>query len=312
MKLEELNGMTDAQLDETLDRMCEPYAQQAVELGLATGADMDEDLVRRLTDEHRQRVLRADPAANISPTCDIFQVFDSPEQAIKNVKGLTVSNALYGQHDSNWLYNCLFFRTEFGLVEETDEIMSLVALVPLVGWFWIGKTATIVTRRPSQIHLLTKATDDTIPIRELHNPDGLALEYKDGTGVYALNGLAIPKEYEWVITDKAKRSDYKSVLDIRNVEIRTEVLKLFDADAIETNLPKKLVHEWTCEIGGNYKLYEVTFGTVVRKYLKMKCPSKGDTPFQAVHPDCKTCQDALSYREDKFMKVSYTPPLFRT
>ena len=314
MNLQDLDLLSNEELTKKITEMAEPYAQQGVAVGLATGSDMDEELVRKLTDDHRALTLAQDASPGYDSKCSIFRVYDSPEQAINSVTGLNTNNALYGAHDANWLYYYLMIRQEFGLVEETNELIALIELTKHVGWMWFGRTATIVTRRPDEIHLLTKHTpnDVELPIQELHNPNGMALKYRDGTGVYALNGLVIPDELQWVITDKTRRSNYKEVLTIKNAEIRTEVLKLFDAENIEASLPKKLIHSWTCNIGGNYELYTVTFDQVVRKYLKMKCPSKGDTPFQAVHPDCNTCQQALNWREIESLSIEYIPPLART
>lgn len=304
--IESLTPAQIAKLDE--------YAKMGVQVGYATGAEMDEVEVRRLTDEYRQLVLENDPSANIEPTCKFFKVFDSPEAAIREIPELDPSTAMYGQHDVEWLYTYLYYNMELGLKEETKEIMPLVKLAGMIHWWWLGRNATIITRRPVEIHLLEKDTPDDpeLPIKELHNPDGMALKYKDGTGFYALNGILIPSDLEWVITDKARRSDYRQILGIQNTEIRTEVMKLLGAGAIETHLPKKVLDKYSDSVGGDYVLYEVDFNETKRIYLKGACPSSGSEFFEAVHPDVKTCRSALNWRELGEINDVYVPPMIRT
>lgn len=311
LTLAALEKMSDEVLTKTIIELAEPYAQKAVEVGYAVGPEMDEEKVRELTDRHRQLVLENEPTDEFEPKCKTFMVFDSPMAAIKAVPGLTPGNAMYGQHDVSWLYNYLLYRNEFGLVTETEEITALVELASMIGWFWLGRDATVVTRRPAEIHLLTKHTpqDEALPIKVLHNPNGMALKYADGEGLYALNGILIPQDLTWVC-DPAART-YKKVLDIKNTEIRTEALKLISPADIKKG--RVLIDSWTCSVGGDYRLYEIDYGSEVKRvYLEMTCPSKKEMHFEAVPPQARTCQQALNWRTYETFDDVYVPPIERT
>jgi hypothetical protein len=169
------------------------YTRVGIEIGLATGPELDEAVVRQLTDDHREMCG--------VPRATEFLVYDSPMAAVEAVEGLTPSNAL---------------RVECGKVEETKEIVYLLELAKRVGWMWMNETTTIVTRRAAEIHLLDKVNGT----RVLHNENDYALRYIDGRGVYALNGLRVPRSESWVVTTPAEQLDVQRVLGIIRSYVR--------------------------------------------------------------------------------------------
>ena len=286
------------------EAMLPKYAAMGIEIGLATGPEMDEQKVRELTDAHR--VMCGLKVATI------FKVYDSPFAAAKDNEGLTPSNALYGQHDINWLMHYQFFRTECGLIKETDQIVYLMELAKRCGWMWMNEDTTIVTRRPKSIHLLPTKREVNGAVREirvLHNPNGLALEYADGTGVYSLFGTRITKEYQWLILEAGKY-DVARVLQISNSAIKTIGLRLLGPKALIT--VGKAVDKWASEKGGNYVLYSVAVNGNDRLYLSGECPSKHEPFCEAVPPTIKTCKEALAWREEEVDLASYFEPIVRT
>ena len=118
------------------------------------------------------------------------------EQALRQVRsqalwqvrsqvGELIQEAAYGQHDVNWLAFFDAFR-EFG-ISEAEKLQGLNQIAENAGWFWTMSEFCIITERPISIH-----RDDN---NRLHNPDGLAIEYPDGFGVYALHGVTVDKKY---------------------------------------------------------------------------------------------------------------------
>lgn len=294
-----LTSLTPAQ-----ELALEAYAKKGIEIGLATGPEMDEALVREITDKHR--ILCDIPAATV------FKVYDSPFAAIKDNEGLTNANALYGQHDINWLMHYQFFRTECGFVEETNKIVHLMELAKRVGWMWMDESTTIVTRRPKSIHFTSEKRETNGTIRDLkvlHNTKGLALEYADGLGVYALYGTRLSKEYQWLVTDNGNYT-VERVLKITNAAIKTIGLRLLGPNALITIGTK--INTWQSEKGGLYTLYSVPINGNTRVYLHGECPSKHEPFCEAVPPDTKTCQQALAWREEEVDFSSYTEPSLRT
>lgn len=296
-KIEKLTREQEAILPE--------YAKKGIEIGMQTGADFDEKLVFDLIDKHR--VMRG-----LNKTVE-FEVFDSPLAATEQVPGIMPSNALYGQHDISWLMNYAFFRVELGLTKETEQIVYLLELAKHVGWMWFGRTITIVTRRPVELHTIpTKVRRDGGEVRTLHvlhNPTDMAVKYRDGKGLYALYGTRLTNDFIWLVTEHGKY-DIKDILKIKNVEMRTLGLRVLGPDAL-ISVGKK-VHSWTSSIGGDYILYEMDLGGRKRRYLKGSCPSKGAPFCEGVPPTTKTCQEALAWREVDVYNGAYCEPLVRT
>jgi hypothetical protein len=296
-----INELTPAQI-----KAIPEYTKMGIKIGLDVGPEFDEAEVRDLTDKHRE-LLGLQKATE-------FIIFDSPMAACKEIEGLSPSNALFGQHDINWIANYLFFRIECGLIKETEKIVYLAELAKKVGWMWMSDDTTIVTRRPKHINMkMTQVRNEnqseTNDLLVLHNPNGLALEYADGNGVYALYGTRIPKEYQWVVTEKGQY-DVKRVLGIKNAAIRTAALRAMGPRALITT--GTCLHEWESSVGGKYVLYSVEVNGNNRIYLSGECPSKHEPFCEAVHPDVKTCQEALAWREDEVDLVGYSEPLYRT
>lgn len=82
----------------------------------------------------------------------------------------------------------------------------------------------------------------------------------------------------------------KLILGINNVDVRKNVLGQIKFDYMK--------YATTLEIQNNYELvgFVDAKSNVRRIYLKMVNPSTAEKHIEAVHPDCKTVQDAINYR----------------
>ena len=286
------------------EKMLPEYRRVGIEIGLATGPEMDEAKVKELTDAHREM-------AGVKKA-EIFKVYDSPFAACKDIPGINPGNALYGQHDISWLINHQFFRTDCGLIEETKQIFYLMELAKRVGWMWMSGNTTIVTRRPKTIHMLDTKVDTNNEVRilkVLHNPTGMALEYADGTGLYSLYGTRLTKEYQWLVTENGKY-DISRVLNISNAAIKTIGLRVLGPKALIT--AGTAIDKWSSKVGGEYTLYSVIVNENNRLYLSGECPSKHEPFCEAVPPTIKTCKQALAWREEEVNFDDYTEPSVRT
>ena len=243
--------------------------------------------------------------------------YSSPMSAIAANSELSWNNAFYGQHDVSWLWFYKFFRDECGLVEETEKVKYLIELAKEAHWFWVSSDEIILSERPVKMCLKETGTmlkDDATgvntPLRVLSSTDGMALEYADGNGVYALNGIRLPKSLHWVVKDW-KTLTPKDILKIENAEIRQEAMLLY-GPGIYTELPHKILDTFESAKGGFYELFEIDYGVVKRIYLKGKCPSKKDDFFEPVPPSATTCQQALNWREHGSLVGLYKEPIERT
>jgi hypothetical protein len=278
------------------------YRDEAIRVGMLTSREFNEKLVHELTDKHR--VSRGlEKATN-------FLVYDSPFAAIKAIPSLTPSNAIYGNQDSYWLYTYDFFRKECK-IEGLDIIQHLYDLCSLMGWAWMSSDTTVVTKLPVDIRTLRKPAENVRGYLDvLHNYVGLALEYADGTGVYSINGTRIPAEYKHMMEALPREVSASEVLGIANTEIRTELLKKIGIERAFDSLKKKSLDKKTIEVGGTYELFSVTFpNDSVRIYLQGECPSNKEKFYEAAHPDCKTVEQALSFRNFGDLSISWVTPV---
>ena len=82
-----------------------------------------------------------------------------------------------------------FFRDvcHLKLPEDVEErAQAYEDLCSSAGWFWCHKDFVIACERPKVI-----SRDEA---GRLHRTDGPAVEYRDGWGVYAINGVRVPAE----------------------------------------------------------------------------------------------------------------------
>jgi len=290
-KIEKLTPEQEAMLPKSV--------KMGSDIGLATGPEMNEDLVRSLTDKHRV-MCGFEPAT-------FFEVYDSPFAAIKKYKDvLTTSNCLYGQHDVHWLINYAFFRFEVGLIKETEKIVHLLEIAKHIGWFWMSSDATIVTRRPKFLHMQAKASG--VPV--CHHDTKYAIEYVDGTGVPILNGIRIPSNLLDLFNSKEPNAE--KIMNISNTELRTVFLKRLGIEKLFEILPTKVLDSNSIPGGGDYKLLSIEIGNNTRLYLSGTCPSKGESFYEAVPPTVTTVLEALNWREWQIISNDYIPPSIRT
>lgn len=271
------------------------YRDKAIEIGFRAEPRMDETKVKKLIDDLRTQ-------NKLEPTKE-FIILDSPFAAKKEY-GLSPSAAAYGQHDSYWLMTYAFYRFECGLLKETDSILPMLGLASECGWYWFDGEKSIVTRRPKYLHLAP--TNRGISV--LHNPSSMALEYQDGTGVYALNGVRIPTEYVKLMTEQ----DAGQILRVPNTTIKGALIRNMGSKKMFESLPHTLVHKATIKNGGDYSLLSIVIEGLPRTYLSGTCPSKGDVWYEAVSPDCKSVEQALAWREWGKVNMPYLPPIVRT
>lgn len=285
------------------------YREKAIEVGLATGdGTMDEAKVLDLINQQlifcnqapiSKLVVRDSPMAVCSDPSLAFSAEDKP----------TPSNAMYGQHDVNWLYHYAFFRFELGLVKETEGILPRLELAKHIGWWWLHEDFAIVTHRPIKIHLI----DMSDGLKRLHNPNGLALEYKDGNGLYMLRGMRFSQEYSWFFTPDKSAPDFAArIMKVTNTELRSEMIRAMGPAFMVEQLGKKVIDKDSTATGGEYELYTVEIEGQTRTYLTGVCPSKGDRWYEAVHPDCRTVKQANSWRYYGEITNDYQEPSIAT
>ncbi len=289
----------------TESQLQQAYIQAGIAMGLSTGSDFDVDLVRGLLEKHRK-------ANGIGPIDDrYFLIYDSPFAAIKAHKSLSAGNAMFGSFDAHQLLAWKYVEQVLGNTTKSAQTENLFELGYHVGWFWMSSNAAIVTRKPDHIRTTTVQRNGEEQII-LHSYDHKAIEYRDGTGVYAINGINVPLELEWIVTTPAEQLNHADVLNIKNTELRTEAIKKIGIEAMFESLGKRTLDKASINPGGDYELFRVDIGAVERTYLRGACPSSGSKFFEAIHPEVTTVQQAIMWRETGELNLPFYPPATRT
>ena len=307
-------------------KMLEKYRKKGIKIGMATddGSPLDQVEILKALNEYR-KITKPE-----RPEIKEIEVFDSPFAVTKKYPNCKFNNAYYGNHDIQWLIGGLCKKVEYNDEKITDAIYPLLKLANQIGWFWMDNNKVCVSRRPSKLSLRTKyyadkeelaANFSETSLRVGHNTNDHAIQYSDNTGVYILNGLRLPKENEWLITDKSKLT-LSNIMKIKNTEIKNEALKLLPVDQFQEGAGYTVKHSFTVEPGGFYELREMLIDDEPRMYLKGTCPSKKEDFNEPVPPGAVTCQQALNWREPKVGQIStniedynkdvYIPPVIRT
>jgi len=140
--------------------------------------------------------------------------------ALARMMGDSPGLAWYGQHDAYWVAHYDVWRRT-GLVtygsQDDDELDLFAALARSAGWWWPGEGRCVMTSRPSAVRT------EPLPGRwhgelRLHRPDGPAISYPDGFGLYALHGTPVPA---WVLTGPS----VELIAREPNVEVRRSAIE---------------------------------------------------------------------------------------
>lgn len=159
---------------------------------------------------------------------------------------------------------------------------------------------------------------------DLHCENGVAIEWRDGTREFALNGVFVT---EYIVMTPANEIDCDLILKEKNAEVRKEIINKVGIKNVIKSLGAKSIEKRTDQIPRKIKylmglvekeiIVDVEYELLnfdrldgrYRPYLKMTNPSTGSYHVEGVHPDCKTINEALAWRNG--MK-EYTPPIVLT
>lgn len=129
----------------------------------------------------------------------------------------------------------------------------------------------------------------------LHKDGGPALEYSDGTKIYALNGVGVPK---WLAETERGKIHGEKVLKENNAEVRREIVRKIGIEKFLKDCGAKVVHAHK-----TYELLDIELHGSHEKYLKMVNPSIGTYHVEGVGQDCQTVNDAIHFRKPAAMKA---------
>jgi len=196
-----------------------------------------------------------------------------------------------GQFWVAWQAYETFFRDICGLKLPTDrQAISYEMVQTSCNCWWPNRHFVFVCNRPKFIGRNTQG--------RLHATDRMAIEYRDGWGLWVLNGVQVPRG---VVITPANELDPTLIMTERNAEVRREIVRKIGIERLLTKLKAKVLDK-----SGDYELLQlpkIEGMAIVPTYLKMRNPSLGVWHVEGVPPTVKTVQQALNARAGKLLSA---------
>jgi len=193
----------------------------------------------------------------------------------------SIMDSCYGQHGAHWLGFYDYFNKVLKLEKLTENLGGLWMISKSANWFIPHKNICLISERHNKCTLNLN--------NKLHSNGSAAIEYPDGWKIWALNGVRVTQEIAETPADKLNP---ELVLTEKNAEIRREIVKKIDIVRVLKKLNAKTIHKKDDYELINLDLRDGRF----RPYLKMLNPSIKVWHVEGVHPDCKTVEQALNWR----------------
>jgi hypothetical protein len=200
--------------------------------------------------------------------------------------GLKCANNTYqmwngGNQWSGWVSFLSFFKDVVKLGIDYTKYVHYENCAIHAGPRYMHEEFCIVSDRPKKL-----------VVNELSQPhcvDGPFCEWRDGSALYALNGVRVPM---WIVETKPEDFTKEMILGEENADYRREIVrKLGPLRTAEILQPR---------VADSFKGYELLMIDLgdnrERPFLKMVNPSLGTVHIEGVGPDCKTVIDALGFR----------------
>lgn len=198
-----------------------------------------------------------------------------------------LSAAGYGSHDAGWLSFYDYMMNVLGLVEECKDLVPLIEMAQLVGWWWPYDKICVASELPLETHVNADGA--------LHRDGGPCIRYSDGFEMFYLNGIEVPEN---IARMPASEITKEIILRESNADVRREIVKKVGIVRAEEILGSVVSDTEKFDVGGIYELLMIDYDAQGknRPHLKMKNPSIGTYHIEGVKPECANVRDAILYR----------------
>jgi len=190
---------------------------------------------------------------------------------------------LGGAHWAAWPAYVAYFLDVCG-VKLDPEIMARArtyeAIARSCGYWWPNRRFCIASDRPSSLSLDERG--------RLHAEGHMAIQYRDGWGLWMLHGVRVPRAWAELSVDQL---DPIEILKEPNVEIRAAGLR-------RAGIGRLLDHAKILDGESEYVLYSLNLGEDLAdcRYLRMLNPSTAEVHLEGVAPSCETVEQAINWR----------------
>jgi hypothetical protein len=171
--------------------------------------------------------------------------------------------------------------------DEERKLIDLATQLSGCEVFILPNGDWVFLENPTRHEIINDNDDDYSQIA-LSCENGSAIEFSDGSKLYAIDDIVVP---EWVVMTPADQMTPKQVLTIEDVDVRAVALR-------KIGLDKFLDGATIVDTDGNYHLYDLShlFDDNSAVYLDMINPSSGDHHLEGVDNSCETVPQALKFR----------------
>jgi hypothetical protein len=196
-----------------------------------------------------------------------------------------------GNHCSAWVSFLSFFKDIAKLDLDYSKYIHYENLCKHSGPRYMHKEFCIISDRPKTLLVNSR--------NQPHNFDGPFCEWRDGSKLFSFNGVMVPAYLAYKKREEFKKED---IVNETNADIRREIIRKIGIEKTIELLGSKTSDKKTIKLeSGQELLYELILvdvgDKINRPYLKMENPSmKGVFHIEGVHPDSKTIDEALSFR----------------
>ena len=232
-----------------------------------------------------------------------FEWYDSPLAIIKKYK-FKDWDFCYGSMEC-WLSFYDFFLTECKL-ECCKVIEPFIQLAEEIGWWLPTEDVCLCSENPTNL----KYREDGV----FHCENAPAIEYADGFKIYSLNGIKVPEKY---VMTEAQQIPAQWIVEEKNADKRRELVRKIGVERLCDELNAECIDKksYTAKVPdikegetsvtcSGYKDEAIDYELLLldigdgrkRPYLKMKNASIGIWHVEGVHPDCKTVDEAIKFR----------------
>ncbi len=188
-----------------------------------------------------------------------------------------------GQHfEAGWLSFYSYFLDVCNL-RDCKRLSPLMRIAESSGWWIPRRNVVLFSERPIRCEVNAR--------KVLHSDGKMAIEYSDGFGVYANDGVRLPAEI-----GKIKIVDWKPewVLSQENQEIKRVLLENIPSERLANVLQLKSLDKFR-SARSEYELVEAQNNPYPSRYraLRFTCPSTGRPYLVRVQPDVDTAEAAI-------------------
>ncbi len=284
-----VDSAVDSPVDSAVDSAVDPTVRSAIGLAILSAVDSAVDSAVRsaVRSAVGPAILSAILSAVGSP---VDSAVDSAVRSAVRSAKLPWHCWLGGQFRVAWQAYVTFF-TDVCKLQLQENIMERIKAYELAQksacYWWPNKNFIIVCNRPSRICRNSKG--------ELHNETGMSTQWRDGWGIYSLNGITVSKE---IVETPAEKLNPELALKEKNADVQREIIRKIGADRIllKSNAKKLDIYKDN-KTGLTYTLFHMRLNdNIDRKYLYFEHASmKGIFYAKPVPPEAEKSLHAFAW-----------------